>query len=160
MLGTKKRSGAKSVKRACTKVGSAWNQTVHLSSHLTLSKRCSTGMAKRGRSKATGNGKGKEKVSTHQPDVVGQTSPQTGSEHNILQTINPAHLMQPILDSAGVRLATFMKSVQQETALTTENPVLNRQQSFEAIQTMLHVSVSCPNSYTLRTILTPAVWES
>ncbi|MCJ1290976.1 DNA binding protein [Xylographa carneopallida] len=99
-------------------------------------------MAKRGRSKATGNGKGKEKVSTHQPDVVGQTSPQTGSEHNILQTINPAHLMQPILDSAGVRLATFMKSVQQETALTTENPVLNRQQSFEAIQTMLHVSLT------------------
>ncbi|MCJ1381333.1 DNA binding protein [Xylographa soralifera] len=99
-------------------------------------------MAKGGRSKAKSKGKGKEKAPMHQPDVVGRMSPQTGSAHIIEQTIDPTDPMQPILDPAGVKLAAFLKSVQQETVLATENPVLNKQQSFEAIQTMLHVSLT------------------
>ncbi|MCJ1432931.1 DNA binding protein [Xylographa pallens] len=97
-------------------------------------------MAKGGRPKS--KGKGKEKASTYQSDVVGQKSPRTGSTHVIEQTIDPTDHMQPKLGPAGVKLAAFMETVKQGTALTTENPMLNKQQSFEAIQTMLHVSLT------------------
>ena len=123
-------------------------------------------MAKTSRPKSKGKGKGKEKALMHQPSVVARTSPQTDSTHIIEQTIDPTDPtdptdpMQPILDPAGVKLAAFMKSVQQGTALATQDPVLNKQQSFEAIQTMLHVSVGCPNSRVLRATLTIAICKS
>ena len=115
-------------------------------------------MAKGGRPKS--KGKGKQKASTHQPDVVGLMSPRTGSTHVIEQTIDSMDPIQPVLGPAGVKLAAFMKTVEQETALATKNLMLNKQQSFDAIQTMLHVSVSCSNSCTLGAILTPAVRNS
>ncbi|MCJ1284440.1 DNA binding protein [Xylographa opegraphella] len=114
-------------------------------------------MAKGGRSNGKGKGKGKEKASICQPNVVGRTSPQVGSTHTVEQTVDPTDRMQPILDSTGGKLAVFLKSVEQETALATKDPILNKQQSFEAIQTMLHVSLTyiCY----LRDLLPPAAFN-
>ncbi|MCJ1393242.1 hypothetical protein MMC18_006114 [Xylographa bjoerkii] len=94
-------------------------------------------MAKGGRARGGCKSKCKEKAPMHQPDVVGDPASQTVTADVVRQTIDPMNPMQHILNPAGGKIAAFMESVQHDTTPAFEKSVLNRQQSFEVIQTML-----------------------
>ena len=135
-------------------------------------------MANTGRRTGKAKAKGKAKGLTHQPEVVNvprNPIPEVGSPvitraltPDIMeQNLKPTDPMQQMLNPAGLKLTAFMNCVQQDTTKAAdngtigrqpleaiENPSINRQQSFEAVQTMLHVSVSCQGSCTGLAMLT------
>ncbi|MCJ1401513.1 DNA binding protein [Xylographa trunciseda] len=108
-------------------------------------------MVKGSRHRGAGKSKSKGKTPVYRSDVVSEPSSQTvttdivkqtATTDVVQQTVDPTDPMQHILNPAGVKLAAFMKSVQQNTTPAIANRVVNRQQSFEVIQTMLHVSLT------------------